>query len=143
MADASLYGGLPGQSNRAIRRQVYALAVPIAVNNLLQRGVGVVDTVMVGHVGANQLAAVGLSQILILSATAFVYCLAIGSAVLVARHTGAEEYDPRRWVGNTALTGSVFVGRKLGGSKSSARRWMNRSISLAEGDSDQTSTLSV
>lgn len=114
MPDVSPSGRFPGQRNRAIRRQVYALAIPIAANNLLQRGVGVVDTVMVGHVGADQLAAVGLSQILILSATAFVYCLAIGSAVLIARHTGAEEYDPRRWVGNTALTGGVFAGLTLG-----------------------------
>ena len=114
MPEPGLPGDIPGQRNRVIRRQVYALAIPIAVNNLLQRGVGVVDTVMVGHVGADQLAAVGLSQILILSATAFVYCLAIGSAILVARHTGAEEYDPRRWIGNTALTGGVFAGLTLG-----------------------------
>jgi len=114
--ETAVSAGLFGQRNRAIRRQIYALAIPIAVNNLLQRGVGVVDTVMVGHVGADQLAAVGLCQILVLTATSFVYCLSVGSAVLVARHTGAAEYDPRRWVGNTALIGGAIAGLALGAS---------------------------
>ncbi len=114
MAEAVPGRDIPWQRNRAVRRQVTALALPIVANNLLQHGVGVVDTVMVGHVGPYQLAAVGLCQILILTATAFVYCIAVGSAVLVARHTGAEEYDPRRWVGNSALASGLITGVMLG-----------------------------
>jgi putative MATE family efflux protein len=114
MADAGQPGDFVWQRDRVIRRQIVSLALPIVANNLLQRGVGVVDTIMVGHVSAASLAAVGLCQVLILTATAFTHCFAVGSAVIVARHTGAEEYDPRRWVANTALTGGALAGLFFG-----------------------------
>lgn len=114
MAEAVPSSDFPWQRNRVIRRQVVAMALPIVANNLLQRGLGVVDTIMVGHVGATELAAVGLCQVLILTATAFTQSFAVGSAVIVARHTGAEEFDPRRWVGNTALSGGALMGLVLG-----------------------------
>ncbi len=114
MAEAAPPSDFPWQRNRVIRRQVVAMALPIVANNLLQRGLGVVDTIMVGHVGAVPLAAVGLCQVLILTATAFTQSFAVGSAVIVARHTGAEEFDPRRWVSNTALSGGAMMGLGLG-----------------------------
>lgn len=114
MPEASPPGDFGWQRHRVIRRQVVAMALPIVANNLLQRGLGVVDTIMVGHVGATELAAVGLCQVLILTATAFTQSFAVGSAVIVARHTGAEEFDPRRWVANTALSGGALMGLVLG-----------------------------
>jgi len=114
MAEAASARDIPWKRNRAIRRQVFTLALPIVANNLLQRGVGVADTIMVGHLGAAPLAAVGLCQLLVMTGTAFVHCFAVGSAVIVARHTGAEEYDPRRWVGNTGIAGGAMVGLVLG-----------------------------
>ena len=75
----------------AIRRAVLRLALPIVGSNLLQRGVGVVDTVMVGRLGAEELAAVGLAQLLIFFQMALVYGLGVGLTVMVAYHTGAGD----------------------------------------------------
>jgi len=71
------------------------LALPIAGSNLLQRGVGIVDTLMVGRLGAAELAAVGLAQLLIFFFMALVHGLGVGSTVAVAYHTGARDHDRR------------------------------------------------
>ena len=43
----------------AIRKAVLRLALPIVGSNLLQRGVGIVDTLMVGRLGATKVAGEG------------------------------------------------------------------------------------
>ncbi len=82
------------------------LALPIAGSNLLQRGVGIVDTLMVGRLGASELAAVGLSQLLILFLMGLVYGLGIGCTVAVAYHTGAGDSDRRA----RAIRASLLLG---------------------------------
>ena len=76
---------------REIRRALLDLALPIVGANLLQRGVGIVDAVLVGHVGPEALAAVGLSNLLLMFVMALVFGLGLGSTVLVAFHTGARD----------------------------------------------------
>ena len=93
---------------REVRRELFRLALPIAGANLLQRGVGIVDAVLVGHVGAEALAAVGLSNLLIMFVMALVFGLGVGSTVLVAFHTGAREAQRRaRAVRATLLVGAA------------------------------------
>ena len=82
------------------------LALPIAGSNLLQRGVGIVDTLMVGRLGAAELAAVGLAQLLILFLMGLVYGLGIGCTVAVAYHTGAGDPDRRAH----AIRASLLLG---------------------------------
>lgn len=84
----------PATSSTSLLPALVHLALPIAGSNLLQRGVGIVDALLVGRLGAAELAAVGLSQLLILFLMAFVYGLGVGSTVAVAYHTGAG--DPGR-----------------------------------------------
>lgn len=90
-------------TDQQLRREIFQLAWPIVLSNLLQRGVGIVDTLLVGHVGANELAAVGLCQVLIMVAVALLYAVGTGTNVLVAFHTGANEIKQRREVANTSL----------------------------------------
>ena len=82
------------------------LALPIAGSNLLQRGVGIVDALMVGRLGAAELAAVGLAQLLVFVLMAVVYGLGIGSTVAVAYHTGAGDPDRRA----DAIRASLLLG---------------------------------
>jgi Na+-driven multidrug efflux pump len=60
---------------RQIRCTVLALALPIVGSDLLQRGVNVVDALLVGRLGAAELAAVGLSQLFLMFVMALVYGL--------------------------------------------------------------------
>jgi Na+-driven multidrug efflux pump len=64
-----------GAAERETRRAVLALALPLVGSDLLQRGVNVVDALLVGRLGAAELAAVGLSQLLLM----FVMALVSGS----------------------------------------------------------------
>jgi putative MATE family efflux protein len=82
------------------------LALPIAGSNLLQRGVGIVDTLIVGRLGAAELAAVGLAQLLIFFLMALVYGLGVGCTVAVAYHTGAGGHEQRA----SAIRASLLLG---------------------------------
>ena len=87
------FAGDPAQ--RESRRAVLALALPIVGSDLLQRGVNVVDALLVGRLGAAELAAVGLSQLLLMFVMSLVYGLGVGATVMVAFHTGAADARER------------------------------------------------
>jgi len=101
----------PASSNQPLLPALVSLALPIAGSNLLQRGVGIVDTLMVGRLGAAELAAVGLSQLLIFFLMALVYGLGIGCTVSVAYHTGAGDQDERA----RAIRASLLLGLAASG----------------------------
>ena len=100
---------------RELRRTVLQLALPIVGSDLLQRGVNVVDALLVGRLGAAELAAVGLSQLLIMFMMALVYGLGVGSTVMVAFHTGAVDERRRAWAARTSLWIGVVATGILGG----------------------------
>ena len=92
-------------SNRQLRKAIYSLALPIVWSNLLQRGVGIIDAMLVGHLGAAELAAVGMAQLVIFLANALIMGIGIGTMIPVARSTGAGRPDE---VIETAGTGVVM-----------------------------------
>ncbi len=93
-----------------IARRVLELAWPAVLEQLLNMTVGVVDTYMVGHLGVASLAAVGLSNQMVLLASAFFAAVATGSTALVAHHIGAEE--PRK--ANRIAQQSLILGGIVG-----------------------------
>ncbi len=92
-----------GAAERETRRAVLALALPLVGSDLLQRGVNVVDALLVGRLGAAELAAVGLSQLLLTFVMAMVYGLGVGATVMVAFHTGATDSRRRALASRTVL----------------------------------------
>jgi putative MATE family efflux protein len=80
---------------KQMRRVIYALAFPIVGTNLLLRGVGIVDTAMVGHISAQAQAAVGMSQWIIGLMMALLWGVALGGTVSVANFTGARDEKNR------------------------------------------------
>jgi putative MATE family efflux protein len=82
-------------SPKQMRRVIYALAFPIVGTNLLLRGVGIVDTAMVGHISAQAQAAVGMSQWIIGFMMAIVQGVNVGGVISVARFTGSGDKDKR------------------------------------------------
>lgn len=91
------------------RRKILHLAWPAIVENLLHTMVGIVDTAMVGRLGAASLAAAGLgNQISMLGLTVF-SALATGSTALVARHIGANESSKASDVARQSLVLGLFV----------------------------------
>jgi MATE family, multidrug efflux pump len=100
---------------RRLRRSVLRLALPIVGSDLLQRGVNVVDALLVGRLGAAELAAVGLSQLLLMFVMALVYGLGVGTIVMVAFHTGATDERHRTWAARTSLLIGLVATLCLGG----------------------------
>lgn len=90
-------------NSKQMRGVIYALALPIVGTHLLLRGVGIVDTAMVGHISAQAQAAVGMSQWILNMLMALLQAINVGGTVLVARYTGAGDEENRKAVADTAF----------------------------------------
>jgi putative MATE family efflux protein len=123
----------------AIRKAVLRLALPIVGSNLLQRGVGIVDTLMVGRLGAAELAAVGLAQLLIFFQMALVFGLGIGLTVMVGYHTGAGDAARRAQTIRTGLA----LGLGLAAGLSFLGLWGSRWAAALLGATDRVLDLAV
>lgn len=73
-----------------IRKSVLSLALPVTVSSLLQRAEGIVAVFLVGGLGAESIAAVGLGQLLAFIGTTLLSGLSVGANVLVAQLWGAR-----------------------------------------------------
>jgi putative MATE family efflux protein len=91
-------------------RAVFRLAWPAVIEQLLIAGVDLTDVLIVGHLGATALSAVGLTGQVVNLAIAFFGAIGVGCMVLVARHIGAGEHaDASR-----AIQQSILVSGALG-----------------------------
>ncbi|HSH13442.1 MAG TPA: MATE family efflux transporter, partial [Desulfurivibrionaceae bacterium] len=89
-----------------IRREVFRLALPVAVSNLLHRMATAVDIFLVGGLGAPAVAAVGLGQLLVFVTMTIVWAVSTGTMVAVAQRWGA---DRRAEAGRVAVHGLVVM----------------------------------
>lgn len=100
----------PDAAQATTRRDVLRLALPATGEQLLSMMVGIVDTFLVGHLGAAPLAAVGLANQWVMMATTLFGAIAVGSTALIARFTGAKEPEKA----NLVLRQSVLLGALIG-----------------------------
>ncbi|MEJ2734491.1 MAG: MATE family efflux transporter [Anaerolineae bacterium] len=100
----------PRSAQAMIRRDVLNLALPAMGEQLLSMMVGIVDTFLVGHLGAAPLAAVGLANQWVFMATMLFGAIATGSTALIARFIGAREPDQA----NEVLRQSILLGALIG-----------------------------
>ncbi|MGI6083631.1 MAG: MATE family efflux transporter [Limnochordia bacterium] len=96
-----------GASKKSIRIRVLTLAWPAIVDQFLTMAVNMVDTAMVGRLGAAALAAVGLGAQVMMVATAVFSSVTTGTTALVARFIGACDPENAR---KTARQSLVFGG---------------------------------
>ncbi|HEX5417143.1 MAG TPA: MATE family efflux transporter [Chloroflexota bacterium] len=88
MPESAGYSRPPSPS---LRRRVFELAWPVILENLLQTMLGIVDTLMVGRLGADALAGVGTAQQLLFFLIAILSAVSIGSSVIAAHAIGAKD----------------------------------------------------
>jgi MATE family multidrug resistance protein len=99
----------PQANQAAIRRDVLRLALPAMGEQMLSMMVGIVDTFLVGHLGAAPLAAVGLANQWVFLATTLFGAIATGSTALIARFIGAQEpKQASRVLGQSVLGGATI-----------------------------------
>jgi MATE family multidrug resistance protein len=94
----------------AIRRDVLRLALPAMGEQLLSMMVGIVDTFLVGHLGAAPLAAVGLANQWVFMAMMLFGAIATGATALIARFVGAREPDQADEVLRQSMLLGAFIG---------------------------------
>jgi MATE family, multidrug efflux pump len=107
----------------SIRKQVFALALPVVLSSLLQRSVGIVDIFLVGGLGASSIAAVGIAQLMIFVVMSISWGVNIGATVLVSQLWGAERKNDAAKAAYQAMLLAVcaavvisFLGLTYGGS---------------------------
>ncbi len=91
-------------------RKFIHLALPIAFQNLLVSSLAMIDTLMIGQLGAPSIAAVGLGGMFFFLATLFYYGIASGSAVFIAQYWGHKDIS-----GIRRTIGMALVSAELGG----------------------------
>jgi putative MATE family efflux protein len=84
-------------------RTVWSLAWPVIIALLSEAAVGLVDTLMVGRLGANAVAAVGVGMQILGSVSVVTMAVGTGTLALVARHVGAGEMALARRVAGQSI----------------------------------------
>jgi putative MATE family efflux protein len=75
----------------SLQRQLYSLAWPAFAENVLQTALGVVSLLLVGQLGTEAVAAVGLANQIYFLAITILMGWSIGTTALVARQSGAGQ----------------------------------------------------
>jgi MATE family multidrug resistance protein len=94
----------------SLRRHVLRLALPAAGEQLLSMLVGIVDTILVGHLGASALAAVSLANEWVFLVIVSFWSIATGATALVARSVGAQDSE----TANGTMRQSMLIGVMIG-----------------------------
>ncbi len=94
--------------HRTLRRRVLDMAGPVIGENFLETFMSVVDTLMVGKLGAAAIAGVGSALQIMFFIIAALGALAVGSAVLVAQAFGAKRLDQANHLARQSLVWSVI-----------------------------------
>lgn len=81
---------------QSMMRRILPIAIPISLQNLINVGVSVTDTLMIGSISEVQLSGVAQANQPYLIFTTLVFGLATGSTVLTAQYWGREEKGPIR-----------------------------------------------
>ena len=105
MQTASAAGKKPG-----FYKSLMVLALPLLLQNLMNSAVSAADTLMLGFVGQNQLAASSLAGNLQFLVNMFIYGIGSGSSVLIAQYWGRKDYETIERTIGIALRFTLAVG---------------------------------
>lgn len=79
--------------DKTFYQKVFSIALSIALQNLITFGVNLTDTIMVGMLGENELAAASLANQFISVFQTLVMGMSMGASVLLARYWGMKKLD--------------------------------------------------
>lgn len=103
----------PTLSNRQLLKQVWTLALPVLLTNLLQSLVGVVDIFMVGRLGPLEIAASGMSNIIRILVLVMLLSVAAGAMSLIAQAKGARDPERMSFVVRQAISSGLLLSTLL------------------------------
>lgn len=95
--------------NKALRRRIWDLSWPAILRMVFMNMASLVTLGLVGTLGPEAIAAVGLGQRVIFIVVGVIMALTIGTTALVAHYTGAKNMEAARKVVSQSLIIGVFV----------------------------------
>ncbi len=105
--NAAAYEAEPSQSE--LRRSIFTMVWPVAIENVLQLLIGFVNTGMVGRLGAATILAVGLAGRVGMFVWIIFGSIGTGTTVLIARAIGAGDQGQVRKVAQQALLMTIAL----------------------------------
>lgn len=93
----------------SLRWRVFQLAWPVILEGMLQTMLGVVDTIMVGRLGADALAGVGTAQQYLFFLIAILSAVSIGASIVTAHAVGARDLSTASRVARQSLIWALVV----------------------------------
>lgn len=93
----------------ALLKQVWQLALPVMLTNLLQTLVDVVDVFMVGRLGPISIAAVGISASIRMLILVMLLSVSAGAMSLIAQAKGARDPNRMSFVTRQAISSGVLL----------------------------------
>lgn len=95
-------------------KAIFMLAVPAIIENVSQVFIGVVDFYLVGKLGTEAIAAVGVTNLTMNIYISFFLALGIGTTAMVARFIGAKDYRSAKSALKLSLMMSIAIGLFFG-----------------------------
>ena len=79
------------EQSKSFYKTLMLIAFPIMLQNLLSTSLSLVDTLMIGQLGANQIAAVGIANQIFFLINLFIFGIASGASIFFAQYYGAKK----------------------------------------------------
>ena len=84
------------KKDKAISNEVIALSIPVMLSNISRVLMGIIDMGMVGRLGANAIAAVGMGSMIVWVLMSLGISLRTATQTLSARRLGQKNWGARR-----------------------------------------------
>lgn len=91
-------------------KSMFAIALPIALQNLIASSLNMVDTLMISSIGQSSIAAVGLANQVFFFYALITFGINSGSSIFISQYWGREDIPSIRKVLGLALSISTVVG---------------------------------
>ncbi len=130
-------GGKPDLTSMNLRSSVLSLALPGSMRMGLQSLITMASLMIVGSLGAEAIAAVGVGQRVIQPVTAVLQALTVGATATIARSMGAKDEATSRRVVNTAVLFAIFVGIFIAAIGVIFAPYMMRGMMILQAEPDQ------
>tara|TARA_B100000401_G_scaffold190489_2_gene128259 strand:+ start:3047 stop:4450 length:1404 start_codon:yes stop_codon:yes gene_type:complete len=79
--------------DKKLFKHIFILAIPVIISNISRVLMGLVDTIMVGHLGASAIAAVGMASMVTWAAMSIGIAFRTGTQTVVSRRLGQKKYE--------------------------------------------------
>jgi putative MATE family efflux protein len=110
----AIHGSQQDFTEAPVSRAIVLLAIPMVLEMLMESVFAVVDIFFVGHLGANAIATVGVTESLMTLVYAVAIGLSIGAAATVARRIGEKDPDRAARAAVQSIALGVIIAAGMG-----------------------------